>query len=211
MGGQSLIDIGRWIRHNYFSKREIFAGALRNLVVYLTTSGDIQLPSGRNIFIGGRTDESEGGFRLHYNGTNAYMDVVDGSLIIRVDTTSGGTQVAEISPTRITVDNQLGTAWSGLTFNAGWANYESGWTTGQVKKVGDLVFVTGLVYRFTGAETVIATLPVGSRPVNSIMFHCISNDLVCRVDVNSDGEIEYNSGGAPGTWIWFNHWFSTHA
>lgn len=87
-------------------------------------------------------------------------------------------------------------AWDGFTFGSGWANYGSGWNNGQVKKVGDLVFLRGLVYRFSGSDTTIATLPAGSRPPAGVIFAVDTNSGSGRVDIDSTGVVTLSSGGA---------------
>jgi len=124
---------------------------------------------------------------------------------------SGDVKLAINNAGTLNVNGTLGESWSGLNFGTGWVNHGLGWTTGQVKKFGDMVFVRGLVFRSSGVGTLIATLPVGYRPSSTIMFHSMSNDVICRMDVNSSGQISYTSGGSPGVWIWLNHSFSVGA
>lgn len=89
-----------------------------------------------------------------------------------------------------------GSAWDGFNFGTGWANYGSGWNTGQVRKVGDWVFLRGLVYRFTGSDTTIATLPSGYRPPAGVIFAVDTNTGHGRVDIDSSGVIVLSAGGS---------------
>ena len=92
-------------------------------------------------------------------------------------------------------DGSIGTAWTGLSFGSGWANYGSNWNVGQHKKVGDLVFLRGLVYRFSGTGTIIATLPAGYRPIADILCTVETSAGHGRVDIYTNGVINMISGG----------------
>ena len=97
---------------------------------------------------------------------------------------------------RVDFGGVVGTGWDGLSFGSGWANYGGGEQTGQVKKVGDLIFLRGLVYRFTGSGTTIATLPAGLRPAAYSRFVQETATGVGRVDVHPDGTVVFVSGGS---------------
>lgn len=98
-----------------------------------------------------------------------------------------------------------GDNWTGFSFGSGWANYGGVYVTGSHKKFGDLVLLRGLVFRFTGAGTVIGTLPVGYRPADAnstVLLDVITNTGPGRVDIDSSGAMTYVSGGTD--WISFN-------
>ena len=89
---------------------------------------------------------------------------------------------------------RLGGSWTGLSFGSGWANYGSGFQNGQYKKVGDLVFLRGLVARTSGVDTTIATLPSGFRPPANTVFITNATDAFGRVDIQTDGTVLLNNG-----------------
>ena len=89
---------------------------------------------------------------------------------------------------------RLGGAWTGLSFGSGWASYGGGFNSGQYKKVGDIVFLRGLVARTSGVGTTIATLPSGYRPAAQCVFITNATDAFGRVDVQTDGVILLNNG-----------------
>lgn len=93
----------------------------------------------------------------------------------------------------------IGEGWNNLTFSTGWGN-KGGGTTGQYKKVGDLVFVRGYVYRSSGVEASIGTLPSGYRPTTNHVFPILSNSLIARVDIGTDGII-YQYFASPADWL----------
>lgn len=51
-------------------------------------------------------------------------------------------------------------------FGSGWTNYGGGWQTGRFCKIGDYVYMSGLVTRTTTATTTIFTLPTGYTNTN---------------------------------------------
>lgn len=89
---------------------------------------------------------------------------------------------------------RLGGAWTGLSFDSGWGDY-GGFQTGQYKKVGDLVFLRGLVARSSGVGTTIATLPSGYRPLTSIRFGIDTDTGHGAIEIASSGVITLQSGG----------------
>lgn len=95
--------------------------------------------------------------------------------------------------------SRLGTVWGGLSFGSGWANYGGAYQTGQIKKVGDFIFLRGLVYRFTGSGTVIATLPSGHRPPAQCLIGIHTNTGLGRIDIQTNGQIVLVGGGAD--WV----------
>jgi hypothetical protein len=103
---------------------------------------------------------------------------------------------------RVDFGGVVGTGWSNLSFGSGWANYGSSYQNGEFKKVGDLVFLRGLIYRFTGSGTTIATLPSGCRPPATMLFGVHTNTGLGRVDINNGGDIFVVSGGTD--WIQLN-------
>ena len=96
------------------------------------------------------------------------------------------------------------TPWTALTLTAPWVNYGLGWTTAGIRRIGDIVYVRGLI----GGGTVgapIATLPVGFRPALNAPLGSGQIDYgagyqTARVDVKSSGVIiaYWNSGAAAG-------------
>jgi hypothetical protein len=88
------------------------------------------------------------------------------------------------------------TPWTNLTFASGWGNYGFGFRTGQYQKVGDLVFVRGVVARSSGSSDTMATLPVGHRPTQQEPFAVDSANAHGRVDITTDGDLALLIGTA---------------
>ena len=141
-------------------------------------------------------------FNCHFNydaGEDTYIR--GGKLTSKVligDVNTGDIQLGSGAGSIVMYGN-LGTTWDGLSFGSGWANYGGSYQTGQVKKVGDLVFLRGLVYRFTGTSVSIATLPVGYRPPAQCLIGVLTNTGIGRIDIQADGQIVWSSGGTD--WI----------
>jgi hypothetical protein len=100
----------------------------------------------------------------------------------------------------IAFNARVGTAWTSVTYNTGWVDYDATWNGAQYKKVGDLVFLRGLVKRTSGAETIIFTLPAGFRPPKYVMFPQLSNDALSRIDIYTDGTVNMLLGSAT-SWV----------
>ena len=92
----------------------------------------------------------------------------------------------------------IGTAWAALTLNTGgkWANYGGNYYSAAYKRVGDLVFLRGLVVRTSGSDTLIATLPSGYRPGSYSLLATSGDDVFARIDIENDGEIRLQAGTA---------------
>lgn len=84
---------------------------------------------------------------------------------------------------------QIGTGWTGLSFASGWENYNLGYEQARYKKVGDLVFLQGLVKRTSGTSLTIGTLPAGYRPPERLLLNTWGIDGAQRIDVLADGTI----------------------
>jgi hypothetical protein len=106
----------------------------------------------------------------------------------------------------------VGGAWQDLTFAANWSNYGADFASGQFKKVGDLVFLRGLVLCsavISPSNLVIATLPVGYRPSGHIGVPGVGvNSWSSFVSyyITSDGVISvYGSNLAVSGWVSLNN------
>jgi hypothetical protein len=105
-----------------------------------------------------------------------------------------------LSSNNIRVLGTIGEFWTTLSFNTGWANYGSGFQNIGYKKVGDLVFLKGLVLRTSGTAATIATLPSGYRPAAECIFATTSNDAFSEIRVTTAGAINLVIGTATA-WV----------
>lgn len=98
-------------------------------------------------------------------------------------------------------------AWTALTLNTAgnWANYGGGVVQdAEYKKVGDLVFLRGLVKRTSGSDTTIATLPSGYRPPRFLHIATASIGAYGQVNIDTDGSVFF-SVGTPTDWVSLNN------
>lgn len=103
---------------------------------------------------------------------------------------------------RVDFGGVIGTGWSNLSFGSGWTDYGSGFMPGSYKKVGDLIFLRGLVKRTSGSGTTITTLPSGYRPPAQLLFAVHTNTGLGRVDIDTSGNVTLVGGGAD--WVQLN-------
>lgn len=90
--------------------------------------------------------------------------------------------------------------WRALTFNTGWRNYSpigaGVWASGLFRKdPTGRVFMQGLIERYSGASTLIATLPETHKPARQHLFCVYTNTGVGRIDVMPDGSVYLLAGG----------------
>lgn len=106
---------------------------------------------------------------------------------------SGGFEALQCSVNNFIVNVPLGSGWTALTYNTGWASYGGGWAAAQYTKFGDRVRVHGLVKRTSGSASIVGTLPAVYRPTTNKMFATIvhngTSEVVCRLDVDPSGNI----------------------
>jgi hypothetical protein len=175
----------------------------------LTVSGAATVNTSFNVS-GGLGLTNMQGYTLYMNRTSAnyiWATGVGGYWAVGVNGNTIGTATASIL---ITADNNvsvkdnfqagsLGTSWAALTFNTGWANFGGSNGNAQYKKVGDLVFLRGLITRSSGSETVIGTLPEGFRPPAAYYYTTASDSGYGRLHITSAGQVIYGAGGL--TWF----------
>lgn len=94
-----------------------------------------------------------------------------------------------------------------IGFGAGWGNYGGGWQTARYCKIGDYVYLSGLVTRSSGTNNTIFSLPSGYQNKNgSTHTPCPGTATLLGADggVNigdsaASGNITCRGSGAPGT------------
>jgi hypothetical protein len=164
----------------------------------LEINGSARVAMGSSLYLGGQTDAGESGLRLVYS-THAYIDSADGDIVFRADNVAASTERMRIkNGGGIEFATNLGTDWTALPYGAlGWDDHGGVYQGGQYKKVGDLVFLRGLVKRVSGGGSVIAVLPSGFRPAAQCLFGVYTSNFGGgdRVDIDTSGNITLVSGG----------------
>jgi len=79
------------------------------------------------------------------------------------------------------------------TFQNGWSNYEQGWPGAAYSKVGNRVFLKGLVKGGIAGQ-VIFNLPLGLRPTGNCLFPVDGHNQHARVDVYPTGNVHHVIG-----------------
>jgi len=100
------------------------------------------------------------------------------------------------------------TPWTAPSLLNGWVNNGGVYQVARYRKVGDIVFLEGLIK--TGAIGAVAlTLPAGFRPLADIYLPAVSNTAFGALLLQSNGNVTPAAG--VSTWIALNCHFSTVA
>ena len=105
-------------------------------------------------------------------------------------TIGAGSYVLVEDITTIAPGGVLTTPWTDVTFQNGWTNFGGGYQTCQYRKVGDIVYLRGLMTHATG-NSVAFTLPAGFRPPAALEYPCVG-DIVTgtqRINPNPNGAV----------------------
>ena len=89
--------------------------------------------------------------------------------------------------------------WINLTLNSGWTMDNYAAEVPQYRKIGNIVYLRGLVNATALAGNVIATVPVGYRPTGYFnRFACALNQgEFVMIQINANGQInDYAKGGS---------------
>ena len=86
-----------------------------------------------------------------------------------------------------------------LTLARGWSNYGNTFAPATVAKQGNIVVVNGLIRGNSWGH--LATLPVGYRPHQRLIFNLNNHHTTARVDVLPNGQIRWEAGGRNYGWL----------
>lgn len=90
--------------------------------------------------------------------------------------------------------------WQPAAFTTGWENYGAGNVQSRKDALGQ-IYLRGACVRTSGALTQMFVLPISHRPRVPLSIVGISSNLVCRLDVGTDGTVAIGAGGAPASWV----------
>lgn len=130
---------------------------------------------------------------------NSVVSTSDGYLYHVIYTNSYG-QVTS-SPARLTVNDTRG-VWNALTLQNSWGYYGTPYNTaGYMKTSAGVVLLKGMISGGTATNgTILATLPVGYRPMIPLLFGTsTSSNVSGRIDVYPNGNIVIIAGSS--SWI----------
>ena len=141
-------------------------------------------------------------FNLNNHAYTTRVDVLPDGRLFWV---AGGRDHGWLSLTGISFSREPGTP---LALGSGWRDFgpanNSPHGPASVTRTGDLVVVSGLVEKPAGGfrqGEVIATLPVGARPAQSLIFNVNGNSGTQRLDIAADGRIFWNTGEHDYDWV----------
>ncbi len=103
-----------------------------------------------------------------------------------------------------TIQTSTASAWTNLSFQNNWNNYGNTFAAGAyTKTTSGMVVLKGLLQNasaLSSSNTVIATLPVGYRPSEQLIFQTTTSpNVASRVDVWTDGTIRLVVGST--SWV----------
>lgn len=130
--------------------------------------------------------------RLSYSAAIAYFGNDVGYIMVQdIGPVAGASPIVDPTP-----------AWNTLTLTSPWANYGGAWQVAQYRKVGDIVYLRGLIANTTNQLSTLATLPAGYRPTfdNIFMVEYAAPTLgFARLDVTTGGAINVSAFSNAGT------------
>lgn len=92
------------------------------------------------------------------------------------------------------------TGWIDMTLVNSWVFYGVPWSTPQYRRIGNIVYLKGLVGGGSSTTAIITTLPAGFRP-NQGSIRVVQGALgPHRVTLSADGTVQ-PSTGASVTWV----------
>lgn len=105
--------------------------------------------------------------------------------------------------------------WITLTYSNSWSNFDNGYPGLAVRKVGNLVYMRGMIKKTTAAsaEEIIAIIPVGYRPVTAeSQIHAMvaANNLAFAIGIEDTGEVRCKvaqGGATPWVAMYPAPWF----
>jgi hypothetical protein len=91
--------------------------------------------------------------------------------------------------------------WYQLAFSTGWSNYGAPFNKGSYRRLGDEVFLRGLVQQGAGAGGTVCLLPTGYRPAGQNIQALLSSAGMVRYDIQTDGYFTTQATISAGNWI----------
>ena len=91
-----------------------------------------------------------------------------------------------------TTEAPITAQWRNLTLVNNWENYDNNWSHARVKRVGDIVYVEGLIKKGDNRSTV-TTLPVDCRPSKSKKFITTTAGGQHTLNVYKNGNIDFSN------------------
>ena len=91
------------------------------------------------------------------------------------------------------------TPWIAPTFQNSWTNYGTGFNLAGYRKIGDIVYLRGLVKGGASGATIF-TLPAGFRPAYTHIVPCRASDAMGETRMHAGGEVQPQTGLVSTWW-----------
>ena len=95
----------------------------------------------------------------------------------------------------------LGATVRPAALQSGWLAYGHGYEAPSTTKYGDLCVVSGLIKKSGSMAKLLMTLPSDCRPNKRVIFNLNNHQNPLRVDVNTNGQVQYVAGTWQHGWI----------
>ena len=132
-----------------------------------------------------------------------------------VDTTAGFLPLIVVQDITTATFDGLATPWTAVTFQNGWANKGGSEQPCQYRKIGDIVYLRGMMTRNpVPFATAAFNLPVGFRPPalvrpTPIVGNSSFTLTLSRADITIQGDYLASAGNADSMWWPIDFQFST--
>jgi hypothetical protein len=142
-----------------------------------------------------------GGWMTGFTNQNTTTYTIPGCSPAPACPTHGTVVNVRVSATNIAGTSTYGTSsitvprWTNFVLQNNWIDYStSNWATAAyTKTTGGLVVLKGLIKSGT-AGTTVATLPVGYRPAQNLLFQSLASSANARIDVLTNGNVNIVTG-----------------
>lgn len=91
--------------------------------------------------------------------------------------------------------------WIPISFNSGWGAHASSYTDPEYRKIGNQVYIKGLIKRTSGTDNTVFTLPVGFRPKKSGVFTSKQEGGGPDIYITNFGRVSTTNAYVNNTWM----------
>lgn len=92
--------------------------------------------------------------------------------------------------------------WTSLPYATGWQHYDvNSFNPGGYRKLGDVVYLRGLITQVAGATSTVFTLPTGFRPARQVIQSILTSTGQARFDITTGGVFTTSTAISAGNWV----------
>lgn len=128
--------------------------------------------------------------------------------IVAIATELGTLPKGTAATVKARLDSMAGppSAWTAPTLLNSWANYGGGYQTPEYRKIGDIVYLRGIIGGGTLSSQAF-TLPTGHRPPLQVQFGKIGSSTISYIEITTAGAV--TCFGGTNTLAIIDYQFST--